>query len=285
MKQFLADNPVIAAVFIVPLLGALFTALFHPRNSEEFTKHGVRIGALLKLVASVTVDAPKAADATFAIIFGQTTKDRSKAFAALLAALTFDPRKFVEGVYQLVTGRDLKLPTPPPDDPPANDNGDGPRDVGAYRAIAPRVEKPSVMPPPPAARMVLMGLASVILLIGCKPAETPREQARGTILTIAFAVRAANDACSTMAERTRNVDLATSCADAFDAARDALSGAESAVDAWDRGTAGDVSCAVARGVSSLTSIVSAVRRAGGNLPPVVDDAMRLAPLVTGVCRG
>lgn len=258
--QLARDHQAAIIFTLVPVLSALITAVFRPRTPEDFLRYGVRVGALHKVFAGFLVDAPKAADALMLLCFAPSTKERSAALVSLIAAVTLDPRKIGEGLLQLVTGRDLYAPPPPP----ANDNDRG---------------------DPPIPPALLVGVPFFLLLAACRPAETPREQARGAILTIAFAVRAANEACATVAERTRDVELAATCADAFDAAKDSLIAAESTVDAWDRGAAGDISCAASRGVAALTSIVSAVRTAGGNLPPVVDDALRLAPLVTGVCRG
>lgn len=254
--QLLTEHRVSILAAVAVAAGAVLTALFHPRTTEDFVRRGVRFGALQKIFAGVLIDSPKAARSLALVIFAPTERERASALVSLVAAVTLDPPKILEGIVQLVTGRDLRAGA---DD----DKGDPPM--------------------PPAVAVVAFVL--VLAIASCKPAETPREQARGTILTIAFAVRAADETCAAIAKSRRDVDLATTCAKAFDAARDSLIGAEASVDAWDRGASGDVSCAVARGVSALTSIVSAVRTAGGTVPPVVDDALRLAPLVTGVCRG
>lgn len=127
---------------------------------------------------------------------------------------------------------------------------------------------------------------SLAVLVSCVPSSAvPRETARSTVLTIAEGVHRADLTCAEMSRARHDVELATVCADAYDAARDVLLGAESAVDAWDSGAANNVACAAAHAVASLTAMASAIRRAGGQVPPVVDDALRLAPPLTEVCRG
>lgn len=129
MKQFLAEHQIAIVAVLVPLLSAVLTAIFYPRTSEDFLRYGVRVGGLMKVFAGILVDSPKAANAVANVIFAPTPKERAKALASLVAAVTWDPRKVGEGVYQLVTGRDLRMPPPPtepPEPPPANDNGDPP---------------------------------------------------------------------------------------------------------------------------------------------------------------
>jgi hypothetical protein len=139
-----------------------------------------------------------------------------------------------------------------------------------------------------------MGVAALAWLVafavgtwgldGCKGAAAPREQARGAVLTVAEGLRQADFACADLAIAARDLPLAEACADAYDAAREALLAAEAGVDAWDRGAAGEVSCATARAVEGLQRMISLVAAAGGRLPAVVEDALRLAPLLTVGCR-
>jgi len=133
--------------------------------------------------------------------------------------------------------------------------------------------------------VVLVAAASALVTPSCKPAETPREQARSVVLTVAEGVRVADEACASVALGTRNVELADTCASIVREAREALLSAEAGVDAWDAAGAGDVPCAVAHASRALSSILATIERAGGKPPPAVDDALRIAPLLAGACRG
>lgn len=83
---------------IVPIVGALLTAIFHPRSRIEYAKHPPRLAALLKLFAALTVDTPKAAGALFDLVLGVSAKVRAAGLARLVAALTIDPPKAFEAV-------------------------------------------------------------------------------------------------------------------------------------------------------------------------------------------
>lgn len=130
----------------------------------------------------------------------------------------------------------------------------------------------------------IAALVLAVALSACRPSELPRETARGTVLTLARAVQVADVTCASIATARQDAKLAETCAGAYDVARDALIGAESGVDAWDEHGAGNVPCAVARAAASLASIASAVEHAGGEVPAVVDDALRLAPELVGSCH-
>lgn len=119
----------------------------------------------------------------------------------------------------------------------------------------------------------------------CTPPVAPRETARATVLVVADAVKQLDTACAAVVTATKNADLGIRCADGYDSARAALLGAEKAVDAYESAAAKDLPCAIALAVDSLGRMADAVRAAGGKLPAIVDDAFRLAPLLTVACRG
>lgn len=122
-------------------------------------------------------------------------------------------------------------------------------------------------------------------MTGCGQPKTPREQARSVVLTVAEGVRQADLTCAGVAKADQNVDLAMKCANIVKEARTQLITAEDAVDAWDRGAAGDVPCAIRSAVDALTRLIQTIRERKVDIPPAVDDALRLAPLLTGACHG
>ncbi|AKV03204.1 hypothetical protein AKJ09_09867 [Labilithrix luteola] len=254
IRQFILDHGL--TVVLVSVLGALFTALFHPRSREEFSRYPVRIGALFKLLAAFTVDSPKAANALMGVVFASAPAERAKAMSALVAAVTWDLPKGLEAIGQLITGREVPPGAEPVSSPPVL--------ALAFALLLPTLSACAALR---------------------SSAETPRETARAVVVTLAKAVQVADVTCATIAETKKDAGLASKCADAYDVARPALLGAESAVDAWESGGAGNVPCAVARSVSALVSISHAVTAAGGTVPPVVDDALRLAPALTVACHG
>ena len=66
---------------------------------------------------------------------------------------------------------------------------------------------------------------------------------------------------------------------------DALLAAEASLEAYDSADAGNLPCTVAKAAEAVQGIAEAITAAGGKAPPVVDDALRLAPLLAGACRG
>jgi hypothetical protein len=120
---------------------------------------------------------------------------------------------------------------------------------------------------------------------GCVPAQTPREQARSIVLTVAEGVRVGDEACASIAKAKRDVSLAEGCAIVVAEARSALLVAEAGVDAWNAANEGKLPCAVSAASSALGRILDTITRAGGRAPPAVADALKLAPLLTGACRG
>ena len=247
--DYVSAHPYWVSAILYPLVTALVTTIFHARSPEEYASKPARLAALYKLVAAVGVDVEKAVRAVADVAFGPNPAARAKGLASLVAALTIDPPKLLEALYQLITGTRRE---------------DGPK-------------------PPSGGAIAVVTMA--VMLAACRPADVPRDQARATVLTIAKGVQQADIACAEIAFAKADVALAKTCADAYDVARDALLGAESAVDAWDEAHRGDVACAAAKGVASLTSMVSAIQGAGGKVPAVVTDALTLAPALVGVCRG
>lgn len=145
-------------------------------------------------------------------------------------------------------------------------------------------------PPPPKGPSLLPVVFVVVAgllgadAVACRPPVAPRETARATVLVVADAVKQLDTACAAVVTATKNAELGIRCADGYDSARAALLGAEKAVDAYESAAAKDLPCAVALAVDSLGRMAEAVRAAGGKLPAIVDDAFRLAPLLTVACR-
>ncbi len=131
-----------------------------------------------------------------------------------------------------------------------------------------------------------LGVFLVITMIcdGCTPAATPREQARSVILTIADGVHQADLTCSVVAKDDRNLELAKKCATYVATAREALLIAESGIDAWEQGTSKNIPCAMRSAVDALSRLLDTLSAMHVDHPPAVDDALRLAPMLTGACR-
>ena len=148
---------------------------------------------------------------------------------------------------------------------------------------------PSSDPPPsssgvkPAARMLL--IAAAIALMGCHGANAPREQARSVVLTVAEGVKVGDEACASVALAKKDAALAEQCAALVSLARESLIAAEEGVDAWDAAAVSNLPCAVKSAASALSRLLGIVEAAGGKAPPVVQDALLLAPALTGACRG
>lgn len=250
IRDYVFARPeVLAALSYV--VTSLLAAIFHARSSDEYESRPPRVAAMFKLFASVGCDAQKVWLGIVDVVNADSPATRAKALARIVAGFTIDPPKLLEALYQLITGT-------------RREDDDG----GA---------------PPLGPIVAVFGLA---LMVGCSPSpEVARDQARATVLTIARGVHDADMLCAELAYAKKDGKLARTCADAYDVARDALLGAESAVDAWDDAHRGDVACAAAKGVASLTSMVSAIQGAGGKVPAVVTDALTLAPALVGVCRG
>lgn len=154
----------------------------------------------------------------------------------------------------------------------------------------PSILPPSDPPPPPpsapaAARAVLAAAAIACAFIGCHPAAAPREQARSVVLTVAEGVRVADETCASIALGTKSAPLAEQCAAIVKQARESLIAAEDGVDAWDAAAARNLPCSVKAAASALSRILTVIENAGGKVPPVVADALRLAPTLAGVCHG
>lgn len=122
-----------------------------------------------------------------------------------------------------------------------------------------------------------------MLVVGCKPAETPREQARSVVLTIADGVRQIDLTCAAIAKDRGDLALAYECASLISEARSQLLTAEDIVDAWDAAVAGKLACSMRSAASVLERLMATLARAGTKPPAAAEDAIRLAPLVTSGC--
>jgi hypothetical protein len=190
---------------------------------------------------------------------------RLAAFLQLVGALGVDPTKAAKIFVEKI----VNTPNPPPPSGPS------------------RV--PSSDPPPsssgvkPAARMLL--IAAAFALMGCHGANAPREQARSVVLTVAEGVKVGDEACASVALAKKDAALAEQCAALVSLARESLITAEEGVDAWDATAVSNLPCAVKSAASALSRLLGIVEAAGGKAPPVVQDALLLAPALTGACRG
>jgi hypothetical protein len=137
-----------------------------------------------------------------------------------------------------------------------------------------------------------MRLFLPILMFGCASSIPPRETARAVVLTAAEAAKVADSTCAQLALATVAVDeskrqvagtLAITCADAYDVARPAIIAAAEGVDAWDAGGRQGVVCGLAKATPALVSMAGAIRAAGGKLPLLVEDGLRIVT-VLGVCK-
>lgn len=132
------------------------------------------------------------------------------------------------------------------------------------------------MKPEPMKKLFL----ALVALMGCMPANSPeRAVARGTVLTLAEAVKAADLACASLAKRRMDADLADKCADAYAVARASVLAAADGLDAYDSVLAGQTTCAISRGVDALDTMAEAIEGGGGNVPAVVKDALELGKAV------
>lgn len=130
------------------------------------------------------------------------------------------------------------------------------------------------------------------MLVGCASSIAPRETARAVVVTTAEAAKVADSTCAQLALATVAADeskrqvagtLATTCADAYDVARSAIIAAAEGVDAWDAGGRHGVVCGLAKAAPALVSMAGAIRAAGGKLPLLVEDGLRLVTAL-GVCK-
>lgn len=105
------------------------------------------------------------------------------------------------------------------------------------------------------------------------------------MIVLSYALIAAATECAAISLERSDLPLAKTCVDAYDVARPALLGAAQTIDGWDSGAAGDIACATLRAADALRSMVTAIRAAGGSVPPSTDAALGMAPVLAGVCRG
>ncbi len=136
---------------------------------------------------------------------------------------------------------------------------------------------------------ILVFLAAVIFvmahLAGCKPAQSPRAQARSVVVTIAYGVQAGDQACASIARAKLDAQLAKECAFAYDEAREALLIADDALDVSELDAERKVPCAVAQALASASRLVGLIEKAGGRVPPALADGLALAPALAAGCHG
>lgn len=137
-------------------------------------------------------------------------------------------------------------------------------------------------PPPPApsaASLVPPFFLLSLLLAGC--AHATRAEARGAVLATAEAVKVGDEVCAKHALERTDLALARRCEAAYTTARGALITAAAAVDAWDEGKRGDVTCSVVRAIDEVAKTAAELRSRKLPVPPVLDDAVRLASALGG----
>ncbi len=127
-------------------------------------------------------------------------------------------------------------------------------------------------------------------LASCSPsAIPPRELARGAVVAVAEATKTTDALCASLAlqyamqDRAGASELASRCADAYDVARPAIVASAEGVDAWDTGGRQGVVCGLAKAVPALQTMAGAIRAAGGKVPLLVDDSLRLVTML-GECK-
>jgi len=145
--------------------------------------------------------------------------------------------------------------------------------------------------PPPASPPALPVLALALLLAGCAGAQGPgaanpaRDTARASVLLVAEGAKVADAICGQAAISAHALELAKTCADAYDVTRDALLAAQSSVDTWEAGGNRDFVCALGHGVRALAAMSGALTKAGVPIPAAVADALSLGAGLAGGCKG
>lgn len=139
----------------------------------------------------------------------------------------------------------------------------------------PPKDPPSAPPP-----LIITPIMLFALLLGCTGA-TSRATARGAVLAAAEAVKVGDATCAKYALDRRDVDLAKRCETAYTSARDSLLVASTGIDAWDEGKKSDVTCATVHAAENLTAIANEFKSRQLPVPPLLDDAIRLASLLGG----
>jgi hypothetical protein len=137
------------------------------------------------------------------------------------------------------------------------------------------------------AMIIFLGLVLflAIALQHCTPAESPRAQIRGAVVTTAHGVKVLDEVCAALATARKDAELAADCADGYREARIGLLTAEAAIDATDAATAGKLACALKHATLGVRMMTGAVERAGGKVPAAIEDALLLAAPIVGVCHG
>lgn len=131
---------------------------------------------------------------------------------------------------------------------------------------------------------MISGLAILTIILaggnGCAvfahSSEDPtRATARAAVLTVAEAVKVADQFCATYSLQTKEITVAKACADAYDLSRNSLLAAESGLDVWNDVTKNSVACALADGVRSLGAISAVLIQEKLAPPAIITDALTL----------
>lgn len=133
----------------------------------------------------------------------------------------------------------------------------------------------------------LLFLALLVLGVArCKPVDDPGAQHRAIVQGLAYGVRAADQACASLARGApvarEGYELARDCAFAYDAARVSLDAADEALDGEGEQ---DVSCHVAQALAYAQHMAALIEKKGGKLPKALVQAFSLAPMLGGLCHG
>lgn len=187
----------------------------------------------------------------------------------------------------LLLAKAIGIAPPPPTDPD---------DSGSFGKLSAGIVPPPAPTKPDLGlrvRMLAAALFALLLslplvgIIACgTPAASPvaeRDQARAAILTIAEAVKTGDAVCAQAALSLKKAPLAKGCADAYDDARSSLLVAESSIDAWEQGEAGNVACAGSHALQAVVTIENLLASNGVAVPAVVQDAVKLGQMFLPLC--
>lgn len=163
-------------------------------------------------------------------------------------------------------------------------------DVKGFLLIIGALNAPAVMgmkkdvdddQPPPSVPTSLIPPAMMLCLVLSGCVHATRAEARGAVLATAEAVKVGDEVCAKRALERTDLELARRCEAAYTTARGALITAAASVDAWDEGKRGDVTCSVVHAIDEVAKVAAELRARKLPVPPVLDDAVRLASALGG----
>lgn len=114
------------------------------------------------------------------------------------------------------------------------------------------------------------------------PASVERATARGAVLTMGAALKAADEACAVGGEERHDEPLLARCAQAYRRGRLALVTAAAVVDTWETADRRGAACGLRDALDAVHALALDASGAGVELPPVVADAAHVVALA-GVC--